>query len=323
MNMLRRRSFLVLPLAAYGGLGQAQGDWPARPVTLLLGFAPGGPNDLVARALAQRLSQQLNQQFVVENRPGANGNIAAAAVSRAVPDGATFLYNSSSLALSPALYRKAPIEPLRDLVPVNGTATLPLVCVVAPSFPSANFREWVAHLRANPGRFNYGSAGTGNLAHIAPAMVLKAKGLDAVHTPYKGSSEALQGLLNGSTQFQFDSVNSSLPLIRSGRLKALFVASSERSPALPEVPTLVESGGQAIDAGAWQGIMAPARTPPAIVQRMASEIGKAMASPEMKAALAAQGAYSIASTPEHYAAFFADQMQRYRGIVDDLGVKIE
>lgn len=289
----------------------------------MLGFAAGGPNDLVSRALALRLSDQLKHQVIVENRPGANGNIAASAVARAAPNGSMFLYNSSSLALSPALYSKNIVDPLKDLVPVNGTAALPLVCIVESSFPANNFREWAAHLRANPGKFNYGSPGIGNLAHVAAAIILKANGLNAVHAPYKGSSEAIQGLLGGSTQFQLDSVNSPLSLIKSGKLKPLFVTSAQRSPVLPDVQTLVEGGSKPIDAAAWQGVMAPARTPPAIVQRMAAEISKAMNSPELKATLSAQGAYSIASTPEQYASFFADELERFKKTVDDFGLKLD
>ena len=323
MNTLTRRSVIGYSLAAIAPLGWAQADWPAKPIMLILGFPPGGPNDLVARAMGARLTEQLKQQIVVENRPGANGNIAASAVSRAAPDGYTFLYNSSALALSPALYTKNPVDPRKDLVAVNGTAALPLVCVVATSFPANNFREWAAHLRANPGKFNYGSPGVGNLAHVAAAMILKANGLDAVHAPYKGSSEALQGLVGGSTQFQFDSVNSPLTLIKAGRLKALFVTSAQRSPVLPDVQTLVEGGSHPIDAAAWQGVMAPAKTPPAIVHRFAAEIAKAMNSAEMRAALSVQGAYSIASTPERYGAFFADEMDRYKKTVDELGIKLD
>jgi tripartite-type tricarboxylate transporter receptor subunit TctC len=323
MNMMNRRALLGASLAALAPLAWAQADWPTRPVQLLLGFPPGGPNDLVARALALRLSDQLKQQVVVENRPGANGNIAASPLARANPDGYTLLYNSSALALSPALYTKNIVEPLKDLVPVNGTAALPLVMVVEASFPASNFREWAAQLKANPGKFNYGSPGAGNLAHVAAAMILQANGLQAVHAPYKGSSEALQGLIGGSTQFQLDSVNSPLTLIRAGRIKPLFVTSPQRSPVLPEVETLVEGGSSPIDAAAWQGVMAPARTPPAIVQRMGAEIAKAMASPEMKAALAAQGAYSIVTTPERYAAFFAEEMGRYKKTVDALGIKLD
>ena len=327
MNKIHRRSVIGAAfgtsLVALAPLAWGQADWPNRPIQLLLGFPPGGPNDLVARALALRLSDQLKQQVVVENRPGANGNIAASAVARANPGGYTFLYNSSSLALSPALYSKNIVEPLKDLVPVNGTAALPLVMVVEASFPASNFREWAAHLKANPGKFNYGSPGAGNLAHVAAAMILQGNGLNAVHAPYKGSSEALQGLIGGSTQFQLDSVNSPLTLIKAGRLKPLFVTSSQRSPVLPEVQTLVEGGSSPIDAAAWQGVMAPAKTPPALVQRMGTEIARAMASPEMKAALAAQGAYSIVTTPERYAAFFAEEMDRYKKTVDALGIKLD
>lgn len=323
MLIITRRSAITFSLLSLSSLARAQSDWPTKPITLILGFAPGGPNDIVARALSLRLSEQLKQQVIVDNRPGANGNIAASNVARAIPDGYTFLYNSSSLALSPALFRKSQINPLRDLTPVNGTATLPLVCVVADSFPANNFQEWAALLRANPGKFNYGSPGTGNLAHIAAAMVLKANGLNAVHAPYKGSSEAIQGLLSGSTHFQFDSVNSPLALIKSGKLKALFVTSSERSPVLPDVPTLAQGGSPNVEASGWQGVMAPAKTPALIVQRMAIEIAKVMNSAEMKASLAAQGGYVISTTPERYAAFLAGEIDRFKKTVDDLNIQLD
>ena len=310
-------------LGALAPLAWGQSEWPSRPIQLLLGFPPGGPNDLVARALALRLSDQLKQQIVVDNRPGANGNIAASAVARANPDGHTFLYNSSSLALSAALYSKNLIDPRKDLVPVNGTAALPLVMIVEATFPANNFREWAEQLRNNPGKFNYGSPGAGNLAHVAAAMILQANGLNAVHAPYKGSSEALQALVGGFTHFQLDSVNSPLTLIKAGRIKPLFVTSSQRSSVLPDVQTLVEGGSSPIEAAAWQGVMAPARTPAAIVQRMGAEIAKAMASPEMKAALAAQGAYAISTTPERYAAFFSEEMDRFKKTVDALGLKLD
>jgi tripartite-type tricarboxylate transporter receptor subunit TctC len=328
MKTIQRRKVLGSALCLLAGttanLSWAQSEaWPSKPIQLIVGFPPGGPNDLVARALALRLSEQLKQQVVVENRAGANGNIAAAAVARAAPDGQTFLYNSSSLALSSVLYTKNQIDPRKDLLPVNGTAALPLVLIVEASFPASNFREWAAQVRANPGKFNYGSPGAGNLAHVAVAMILQANGLDAVHAPYKGSSEALQGLIGGSTQFQLDSINSPLALIKSGRIKPLFVTSSQRSPVLPEVQTLVEGGSSPIDAAAWQGVMAPAKTPLNIVQRMATEITKAMSTPEMKSALAAQGAYSIATTPERYNTFFLEEIDRYRKTVDALGLKLD
>lgn len=320
---LSRRALMTFAMAAASSNVWSQASWPERPITLILGFAPGGPNDLVARLLARRLSEQLKQSVIVENRPGANSNIATNLVSRAAPDGYTFLYNSSSLALNPALYASSAIDPLRALVPVNGTATLPLVCVVQPSFPANNFKEWVTEIKAHPGQMNYGSPGNGNLAHVATAMVLKASGLKAVHAPYKGSSDALQGLLSGSTQFQFDSVNSPLSMVKAGRLKALFVTSNVRSSLYPDALTLKESGAQPIDATAWQGVMAPPKTPSAIIDRMAKEIALAMSDPQMKSALEGQGAFSIASTPTQYASFIADQEKRFKQTVDELGLKLD
>lgn len=323
MRDITRRHVIAAGLGSLAMSGYAQTEWPSRPLVLVVGFAAGGPNDLVARQLAQRLTEQLKHQVVVENKPGANGNIAASQVSRAAPDGHTYLYNSSSLALSAALYPKKMVEPLADLVPVNGTASLPLVCVVAPDFPADNFQEWVAQMRARPGKFNYGSPGLGNLAHMVPAMLLKSQGLSAMHAPYKGSSEALQGLMSGVTQFQFDSINSPMALIKSGKLKALFVTSAQRSPALPQVATLAESGVTNFDMGAWQGVMAPVGTPASIVARMAEEITRAMNHPELKNSLSTQGALVIANTPQRYGAFIAEQMAAYKKAAEDAGIKPE
>jgi tripartite-type tricarboxylate transporter receptor subunit TctC len=320
---ITRRQVLGAGLAGLAGPGLAQADWPSRPLTLVVGFAPGGPNDLVARQLALRLGEQLRQTVIVDNRPGANGNIAASLVAKAPGDGHTLLYNSSSLALSAVLYPKKVVEPLAELTPVTSTATLPLVCVVAPDFPASSYQEWVARLRAQPGRFNYGSPGAGNLAHVVPAMILKAADLSAVHAPYKGSSEALNGLMSGATHFQFDSVNSPLALIRAGRLKALFVTSTQRSPALPAVPTLAESGVAGFDMGAWQGVMAPPGTSAALVQRIAEEIGRAMNHAETRRSLGEQGTIVIPSTPQRYAAFIAEQIDVYRRAVDAAGIRLE
>ena len=323
MPSISRRALLGTGLAGLAGPLLAQADWPARQISLVVGFPPGGPNDLVARQLAQRLTEQLKQQVIVENKPGANGNIAAALVARAPADGYTLLYNSSSLALSTVLYPKKVVEPLAELTPVTATATLPLVCVVAPDFPANNYPEWIAHLRANPGKFNYGSPGAGNLAHIVPAMILKANDLTAVHIPYKGSSEALQSVIAGSIQFQFDAVNSPLGLIRAGRVKPLFVTSLQRSPALPNVPTMAESGAASFDMGAWQGVMAPAGTPAGLVQRLADEIGKAMNHADTRRSLAEQGTLVITGTPQRYATFIAEQIDGYRKAVEAAGVKLD
>ena len=323
MLHINRRTLLGSALCGLTASTLAQPEWPSRQLTIVVGFPPGGPNDLVARQLALRLAEQFRQQVVVENRPGANGNIAAAHVARSAADGHTLLYNSSSLALSTVLYPSKVVEPLAELTPVTATATLPLVCVVAPDFPASSYQEWIARIRANPGKFNYGSPGAGNLAHIVPAMILKANGLQAVHAPFKGSSEALQSLIAGSIQFQFDSVNSPLGLIRSGRVKPLFVTSLQRSPALPNVPTMAESGAANFDMGAWQGVMAPAGTPPGTVRRLAEEIGKAMSHPDTRKNLTDQGAVVITGTPQRYAAFIGEQIDGYRKAVEAAGVRLD
>lgn len=324
MITTRRRALAGLLLSpAMLGPAAAQENWPSRPVQLMVGFQPGGPNDLMARVLAQRLSEQFGRPVLVENRSGANGNIAATAVARSVPDGHTLLYNSSSLALNAAFNRNFQLDPLRDLAPVNGTATLPLVLVVESSFPASDPKGWVEQVKARPGFFNYGSPGVGNLAHVGMAMILKANGLDAVHVPYRGSSEALTSLLGGSTHFQLDSLNSPLGQIRAGRLKPLFVTSRQRSTLLPDVPTAQESGLGEVDVSGWQGIMAPAGTPAPIVSKLGAEIAKAMASEELRAALTAQGAYAIATTPEQYGTFLAGEVARFKVLADELGIRLD
>ncbi|GAA5234631.1 tripartite tricarboxylate transporter substrate binding protein [Verticiella sediminum] len=301
--------------------GAAFAKWPERPLQLVVGFAPGGPNDIMARVLAEQLSAQLAQPVIVDNRPGANGNIAAGYVANAAPDGYTLLYNSSSLGLSPALYRNLPADPLRDLAPVNGTATLPLVMVVNKDFPASNFEEWVAQVKARPGGFNYGSPGIGNLAHIGMEMILKDRGLEAVHVPYKGSSEARSAVVAGMVQFQLDSVNSALGLIEAGSLKPIVITAQNGSEVLPEVGTLQASGVEGIELSGWQGVMAPARTPPDVIAKLSEEIALAMKSPKIVEALEVQGGYSIASTAQEYGEFLAQQIELFKTTVQDIGLE--
>jgi len=324
MLITRRRALAaMLATPALPRPGWAQEEWPARPIQLIVGFPPGGPNDLIARVLAQRLSEGLGRPVVVENRPGANSNIAAAAVARAVPDGYTLLYNSSSIALSAAFYRNLTYDALRDLTAVNGTATLPLVTVVDANGPMRSAADWVAEVRRRPGALNYGSPGVGNLAHVGMAMILKRNGLDATHVPFRGSSEALTALISGNIQFQLDSVNSPLGQIRAGRVRPLFVTSRQRSELLPEVPTAQECGLGDMDVSGWQGIMGPAGLPSSIVQRLAVEVSRAMEAAPMRAALSAQGAYAIASAPAQYASFLVAEVARFKTLADELSIRLD
>jgi len=321
-----RRLALVATVVAgltASGFAFAQGDYPAKPIKLIVAFPPGGPTDLVSRVIAQKLSEQLGQQVLVDNRPGANGNIAAELVAKSPPDGYTVFYNTSAIALSPALYSKLGFDPQKDFAPVVLTAVVPLVLAVHPSVPANNVGEFIKYAKANPGKLTYGSAGNGNVTHLAAFLFLQTNGLDAVHVPYKGSAPSLTDLVGGQTQFTTETVNAALPYIRDKRLKPLAVTSLKRTSVLPEVPTLNESGMKGFEVGAWQGIVVPTGTPPAIIQRLNAEVMKALANPDVKARLAAQGAEPLGSTPEQYGAYLNSEIERWAKVVKATGAKLD
>ncbi len=325
MSTIRRRGFLATPAIfalVPSALGQAA-PWPARPIRLVVPFPPGGPTDIVARVLAERMSRTLGQPFVVENRPGANGNIGNDAVAKAEPDGYTVLYNTSSIALSPALYTRLPYDALRDLAPVVQTATIPLVLAVHPGLPVRDVRSFVEHVRSRPGALSYGSAGNGNVTHLAAFLLLRSQGLDAVHVGYRGSAPALMGAVAGEVQFLTDTVNSALPLIREGRLRALAVTSPRRLAPLPEVPTVAETLVPGFEVGAWQGIMVPARTPAAIIAALNAAALGALADPEVRAKLAEQGTEPLGSTPEEYGRILREETARWGRVIAESGVRLE
>jgi tripartite-type tricarboxylate transporter receptor subunit TctC len=255
---------LACPALAQAPLAQG---FPQRPVRLVVAFPPGGPTDVVARVLAERMGRELGQPLIVENRGGANGNIAADAVAKAEGDGTTLLYNTSSIAISRALYRTLAYDVLRDLVPVGLTAASPLALVVNPAMPPRDAAGFIAWAKANPGKLSYSSGGVGNISHLVSFLVLRHIGAEAVHIPYRGTAAALTDTAAGNVQFTSDTVVTALPLIQEGRVRAIAVSSAERTPLLPDVPSMVEAGlmPPGSDLGAWQGIMAPAKTPPEVV----------------------------------------------------------
>ncbi|WP_338664478.1 tripartite tricarboxylate transporter substrate binding protein [Pararoseomonas sp. SCSIO 73927] len=317
-------------LAGFGALlaaapaARAQpAPWPARPIRLVVPFPPGGPTDIVARVLAERMSRALGQPIPVENRPGANGNIGNEAVAKAEPDGYTVLYNTSSIALSPALYTRLPYDAARDLSPVLQTATIPLVLAVNPSLPVHDLQGFVEHLRARPGKLSYGSAGNGNVTHLGAFLLLRSQGLEAVHVGYRGSAPALVDAAAGQVQFLTDTVNSALPLIREGRLRALAVTSTKRLAPLPDVPTVAETLIPGFEVGAWQGMMVPARTPPAIVERLNAAAMGALADPEVRARLAEQGTEPLGSTPEEYGRILREETARWGRVIAESGVRLD
>ena len=302
-----RRTLLGLAVAAWLPVGAAWAQaYPSKPITLLVPFPPGGPTDLVARVLAKKMSEQMGQSIVIDNKPGANGNIAAVAAAKAAADGYTVLYNTSSITLSPALYKSLAYDVQRDLAPVALTAVVPLALVVNPAVPANNVREFIAYAKANPAKLSYGSAGNGNVTHLAAFQLVRHHDIDATHVPYRGSAPADVDLVAGQIQFMTDTINSVMPFV-------LF----------PDVPTLGETVMPGFEAGAWQGIMVPANTPKAVVQRLNAEINKALQSAEVKEKLALQGAEPLGSTPEEYGAYVKKELARWAAVVKATGVTLE
>ena len=325
-TFLRRRSLLQLTIAGAGAalLPSARAQtYPAKPITLVVPFPPGGPTDMVARVLAQKMSEQMGQSIVIDNKPGANGNIGATAVSRAPADGYTVLYNTSSITLSPALYKSLSYDVRRDFAPVVLTAVVPLVLVVHPGLPVNDVREFVAYVKAHPGKLSYASGGNGNVTHLAAFQLLQGLGLEATHVPYRGSAPADVDLVAGQVQFMTDTINSVLPFIKDKRLKLLAVASPRRLALFPQVPTIAETVLPGFEAGAWQGMMVPAATPPAIVKRLNAEALKALQSAEVRDKLAQQGAEPLGSTPEEYAAYLQKELARWTKVVKATGVTLD
>ena len=322
---MNRRTFAAVALAAAlsPAAALAQSEYPDRPITMVVPFPPGGPTDLVARVLAQKLTEQLGQNVVVDNKGGANGNIGAQFVARAPADGYTILYNTSSITLSPALYKSLAYDLDRDFVPVALTAVVPLALVVHPSVPANNVKEFVAYAKANPGKLTYGSAGNGNVTHLGAFQFAQANGIDAVHAPFKGSAPADLALASGEIQFMTDTVNSVMGFVKDKRMKMLAVTTAKRMSLFPDVPTLAESGMAGFEVGAWQGVMVPAATPKPIVERLNAAILKSLQNPDLKAKLAVQGAEPLGSTPAEYGAYVKKELARWGQVVKASGVTID
>ena len=301
----------------------AQPQFPSRLITMIVPFPPGGPTDLVARVIAQKMSESMGQSVIVDNRGGSNGNLGAMSAVRAAADGYTLLYNTSSITLSPALYKSLSYDVKRDLAPVALTAVVPLALVVGPNVPVNTVKEFIAYAKANPGKLSYGSAGNGNVTHLGAFQFVRANGIDAVHIPYKGSAPADVDLVGGQIQFMTDTVNSVMPFVRDKRLKLLAVTTPKRMSLFPDVPTLAESGMPGFEVGAWQGMMVPANTPKPIIQRLNAEVVKALQSPDVRQKLALQGAEPLGSTPEAYGEYIQKELNRWENVVKQTGVTLE
>ena len=293
----------------------AVAQYPERPVRVLVGYPPGGGTDLVARLVAQPLSERWKQPVVVENRPGANAIIATEAVVKAKPDGYTLLMAyATELALNPATHKALPYEPVRDLAPIAQLASAPLVLAVHPSISAQSVRDLVALAKAKPGALSYSSSGSGSVHHFAGELFKLRSGADIVHVPYKGSGPATADAVSGQVQVTFASVASVLRFVQAGRLRALAVTSRERSSQLPDVPTAIEAGVAGVELTSWYGLLAPAGTPASVVSKVAADVAAVLALPEVQKGFTAQGLDMAKSSPAAFAAFIREEAEKYARI---------
>jgi tripartite-type tricarboxylate transporter receptor subunit TctC len=322
---LARRRFLyaagsVAALPAVSRIARGQ-TYPARPVRIVVGFPPGGPTDIVARLIGQALSERLSQQFVIENRPGAGGNIATEAVVRAQPDGYTLLLVNAANAISATLYDSLNFNFLRDIAPIAGVVRVPNVMEVHPSVPARTVPEFIAYTKANPGKINMAGV-NGTTLQLAGELFKMMAGVDMLHVPYKGAGPALTDLLGGRVQVLFDNLSSSIAYIRAGKLRALAVTTVTRSKALPEIPTVSEFV-PGYEASAWQGIGAPKSTPPAIINKLNVEINAAFADPRFRARLSDLGGEALEGSPTDFGKLLADETEKWARVVKHSGAKAD
>ena len=325
--MMARRIVLGLLIAAgicvFAADPSASQDYPNHVIKMIVPFPPGGPIDTMARIVAHELSARLGQEVVVDNRPGAGSTLGSKAAAGADPDGYTLLFGSSgSLAVAPALYAKLNIDPLKLFAPVASVSLLPHVLVVGPSVPAKTVQEFVAYAKANPGKLNYG-AGLGTPPHLLSTLLKAKAGIEVTYIPYKGSAASITDLLAGQTHFTIDGLLGLYPLIKEGKVRALGIARAERWLALPQVPTLVESGFPDFTHDAWTGVVAPAGTPADVVNTLNRAINEGLQSPEMKENLARFSAIAKAGTPQDFAAFMRSELPKWAELVKLAGATAE
>ena len=319
-----RRTLLALALSlAATGHALAQDKYPSKPVTVIVPQAAGGANDAIARVIAQKLTEQLGQSFVVDNRTGAGGNVGTVAAARAKADGYTLMVTAdSSMVINPSLYKSTGFDPIKDFEPVGTVATAGYVLVANPAFPAKNVADLIAMAKQQPGKINIGSAGNGTLNHLIGEMLGKATGIDLVHIPYKGSSAAATDLVAGQVQVSVQSLPSSIAFIRSGKMKVLGVVNPKRLPALPDAPTIGETV-KGFGTTPWYGVFAPAGTPKPIIAQLNAAIAKALESKDAQERLAGVGCEPFKSTPEQFAQLVRDDLPRWAKIVKESGATID
>lgn len=313
----------LLAVLVAGSLAGAAFAFPDKPIRIVNGFAAGGGSDILLRALLPAFAEKLGQPIVVDYRVGAGGNVAIEAVTRAAPDGYTLLMGFAGLATAPFLNAKLAFDPIKDLLPVTLVGIVPNVLMVHPSVPVKSAREFVAYAKANPGKLNFTSPGSGTTQHLVGELFKLAAGIDMVHIPYKGGGQAQADVVGGLAQSLFNVVPSALPMIRADKLRAIAVTGKTRSEALPEVPTMIEAGYPGVTAVTWNGILAPAGTPREIVAKLNEAMVGVLRTPEIKEQLAKLGQEVAWSTPEEFAAFLRDETEKWRKVIAATGIKAQ
>ncbi len=324
-SVSRRRWFgLVLLAAIVASSGARAQSYPTGSIRLLVAFTPGGPSDVLARIVGERMSLRLGQPVVIENRPGAGGNVAAEIVANAPADGYTLLNaNNSILATNAALYRHLPFDPLRDFAPISLIGSQPNILVVHPSLPVHSVADLVALAKAEPGKLNYGSSGNGTAAHLAAELFRLRAGIDIVHVAYRGAAPALTDLTSGRLQLMFATSASVLQFIESGTLRAVAVTTAERSAAVPDLPTVAESGFPDFEATTWHGLVAPAKTSPAVVEKLNQTVVAVLRETDIRQRLAGLGVEIVGDSPAEFGAYIRSESAKWAAVVKSAGIQIE
>ena len=325
----RRRAWLAATLACAAlalapALPAAAQPFPSKPVKLVIPFPPGGSLDNVGRLIAQKLSEAWGQQVVIENKPGAGGNIGADLVAKSPADGYTVVMGAlSTHAVNPSLYPTMPYDAVRDFAPISLVAITPNVLIVNAAMPVTTVKELVAYAKADPGRTNFGSGSNGSAGHLAGELFKIETGTDVAHIPYKGGAPALQALLAGDTQFMFDNLANAMAQVKGGKVRAIAVTTKDRSKLAPELPTMAEAGLPGFDISTWFGLLAPAGTPPDVIARWNADVVKVLNAPDVREKMLAQGAEPAPTTPAEFAAFIAKERDKYARIVKASGAKVD
>jgi tripartite-type tricarboxylate transporter receptor subunit TctC len=323
LQLARATTALACALVTVGAWSQSGAEYPMKPVRVIVGQAPGGGNDIQTRLFAQKLSEAFGRSFFVENRTGAGSVVSYRTVAAATPDGYTLLGASGGFTIAPAIHANLGYDPVKDLAPISLVVEAPFLMMVHPSVPAKSVKDVIALARARPGMLMHASAGQGSSTHLAFAMFTTLARIDITHVPYKGTGPALIDAISGQVHMLMGNVLSSMQHVKSGKLRALAVTTTKRSPAVPELPTVEEAGVPGYESSTWHAWFAPAGTPPAVVERLSAELAKAAKAPDVLARLSPDGAQPVGSTPEELRQFLVTDIARWRKVVKDAGIRLE